>query len=87
MPMLDVVDRLLFHLGQNVSDDARRLVGGLLRPRDIHSHIRELGPGEGMVEVVFEEVIFGEVGYVGGLDVGDVGRSEHSDVHLGKGRL
>ena len=84
MPVLNVVDWLLFHLGQNVSDDPRGLVGGLLRPRDIHGHVRELGPGEGMVEVVFEEVVFGEVGDVGGLDVRDVGGSEHSDVHLVK---
>ena len=40
-----------------------------------------------MVEIVFEEVVLGEVGYVGGLNMGDVGRSEHSDVHLAKGRL
>ena len=85
MPMLNVVDRLLFHLGQNVSDDPRGFVWGLLRPRDIHGHIRELRPGKGMIEIVFEKVVFGEVGDVGGLDVGNIRRSEHADVHLAKG--
>ena len=37
-----------------------------------------------MVEIVFEEVVLREVGYVGGLDMGDVGRSEHTDVHWAK---
>ena len=34
-----------------------------------------------MVEVVFQEVVLGEVGDVGGLDVGDVGGEEDADVH------
>ncbi len=38
-----------------------------------------------MVEVVFAEIVFGEIGYVGGLDVGDVGGAEDADVHFGGG--
>lgn len=34
-----------------------------------------------MVEVVFQEVVFGEIGDVGGLDVRDIGGKEDADVH------
>ena len=34
-----------------------------------------------MIEVVFAKVIFGEVGYVCGLYMRDVGRGEGADVH------
>ena len=37
-----------------------------------------------MVEVVFQEVVFGQVGEVCGLDVGDVCGGEDSNVHLRK---
>ena len=36
-----------------------------------------------MVEVVFQEVIFGEIGDVGGLDMRDIGGMEDADVHFG----
>lgn len=36
-----------------------------------------------MVEVVFQEVIFGQVGEVRLLDMGDVGGVEDADVHFG----
>ena len=35
-----------------------------------------------MVQVVFQKVVFGEVGYVCGLDVGEVGGVEDADVHF-----
>lgn len=38
-----------------------------------------------MVEVVFAEVVFGQVGDVGGLDVRDVGGAEEADVHCWRG--
>ena len=35
-----------------------------------------------MVEVVFHEIVFGEVGNVCGLDVRDIGGCQDSDVHI-----
>lgn len=39
-----------------------------------------------MVEVVFHEVVLGEVGEVGLLDVGEVRGAEEADIHLLSGR-
>lgn len=36
-----------------------------------------------MVHVVFAKVVFGKVGDVGLLDMGDVARSQHADIHVG----
>ena len=36
-----------------------------------------------MVEVVFQEVVFGQVCYVAGLHGGEVGGAEEADVHFG----
>ena len=36
-----------------------------------------------MVEVIFQEVIFGEIGDIGGLDMRDIGGMEDADVHDG----
>lgn len=90
------VYRLLLHLGQHVphhlgvlfSSDARAgellvVAVAVLGPHN--GHEAQLRPGERMVEVVFEEVVLGEVGDVAGLDggeevdVGGVGR-EREDV-------
>lgn len=34
-----------------------------------------------MVEIVFQKVILGKIGDVGGLNVGDISRREDSNVH------
>lgn len=44
---------------------------GIPVPRAHDGHEAELRPGEGVVEVVFQEVVFGEVGDVAGLDGGE----------------
>lgn len=81
--MGDPIRRLLLHLGENIADDLGVLVGVLLRTRDIDSHEAELGPGERVVEIVFEKVVFGEVLKVGVLDEGQVGVGEDADIHGG----
>ena len=35
-----------------------------------------------MVHVVFAKVVFGQVGDVGLLDMGNVARSQHADIHV-----
>jgi hypothetical protein len=47
---------ILLHLGQDIADYARVVIGCLLGPRDIDGNVGELGPAEGMVEVVFHEI-------------------------------
>lgn len=81
--MLDIIRRLFLHFGENIANDFGRFIKGPLRVRSVDSDVGELGPGEGMVEIVFHEIIFGKVGYVCGLDVGKVGDGEDSDVHSG----
>jgi len=49
----------------------------------IYGDVAELGPAEGMVEVVFAEVVLGEVGDVGLLDVRNVRGAEDSNIHVG----
>lgn len=83
MPMLDIVCRLFFHFGENIANDFGRFIRGALRAGSVDGDVGELGPGEGMVEVVFHEIIFGEVSYVCRLNVGKVGGGEDSDVHSG----
>lgn len=34
-----------------------------------------------MVEIVFAEIVLGEIRYIGLLDVGNVGKAERSDIH------
>lgn len=83
MPMLDIIDRFFFHFGENIANDFRGVVRGSLRAGSVDSDVGKLRPGEGVIEVVFHKIIFGKVGYICGLDVGEVGRSEDSDVHFG----
>lgn len=82
MSMLQPIRRLLLHLGQHVPDNLGILPGhiaaswlpvtagvsgvSVARPHD--SDETQLRPGEGVVEVVFQEVVFGEIGYVACLD-------------------
>lgn len=56
MPVLHPIRGILLHLGQDIADYARVVIGCLLGPRDIDGNVGELGPAEGMVEVVFHEV-------------------------------
>ena len=83
MPMLDIIDRLFFHFRENIANDFWGVVRGSLRAGSVDSDVGKLRPRESVVEVVFHEIIFGEVGYICGLDVREVGRSEDSDVHFG----
>lgn len=56
MPMLHSIRRILLHLGEHIAYDPRVVVGSLLGARDVDCYVRELGPGEGMIEVVFHEI-------------------------------
>jgi hypothetical protein len=66
--VLHAVGRLLLHLSEDIADDLGVVVGGLGGPRHVDGDIGELGPREGVVEVVLEEVVLGEVLDVGVLD-------------------
>lgn len=83
MPVLQAVRRLLLHLRQHVADDPWGVIRGLSGAGGVDGDVGEGGPGKGVVEVVFQEVVFGEIGQVGLLDVGDVGGVEGADVHCG----
>lgn len=48
----DAIGGLLLHLGQDVADDLGVVVGGTLGAGDVDGDIAELGPREGVVEVV-----------------------------------
>ena len=48
----------------------------------IHRHITQLRPAHGMVQVVLAKVVFGQVGDVGELDVGNVLGSKDADIHF-----
>lgn len=83
MPMLHTIRGLLLHLGEHVADDLGVLVGVLLGAGDVDGDVAELGPGQRVVQVVLEEVVFGQVFEVGVLDEGEVGGGEDADVHCG----
>ena len=79
--VLHTVGRVFFHLGQDVADDFGIFLFLLLllfwavllvRGADDGDE-RELRPGQGVVEVVFEKVVFRQVGDVAGLDGGEEG--------------
>lgn len=82
--VLDAVAGLLLHLGQDIANDLGVVVGRLLGARDVDGDEAELGPGQGVVQVVLEEVVLGQVLEVGVLDQGEIGRSEESDIHDGR---
>lgn len=97
MSMLHPVRRLLLHLCKHISDNLGVLAGevvwflvAIARAHD--GDEAELWPGQGVVEVVFQKVVLGEVCDVAGLDCGeevDVGGvgGEGDDVdHFGGGR-
>lgn len=87
MPMLHPIRRLLLHLREHIPNNlgilARqipapglpaRLPAGVLCVSVLGADDGDEGqlrPGEGVVEVVFQEVVFGEVGDVAGLDAGE----------------
>lgn len=87
MPMLHPIRRLLLHLRQHIPNNlgilARqipapglpaRISAGVLCvsvPGAHNGDEGQLRPGEGVVEVVFQEVVLGEVGDIAGLDGGE----------------
>lgn len=83
MAMRDPIRRFFLHLGKDVPHDPRWIVHRFGRAGDIDCNIRELRPREGVVEVVFEEVVFGKVSEVRGLNVRNVGGAEGPDIHSG----
>lgn len=56
MTVLHSVRGVLLHLGQYIAYDARVIVRGFFRPRDVDGYVGKLGPGQCMVEVVFHEI-------------------------------
>jgi hypothetical protein len=70
------VTGFFLHLCEHVADNLWWIVGSLLRARYINSDITQLWPAHGMVHVVFAKVVFGQVGDVGLLDVGNVAWTE-----------
>lgn len=54
--VLDSIRGILFHFREDIADDAGVVVGGFLWPGDVDCDVGELGPGEGVVEVVFHEI-------------------------------
>ncbi len=89
VPVLHAIHGLLLHLREDVADDLGGVVGGARGAGDVDGDVGELWPGEGVVEVVLQEVVLRQVGDVGGLHVGDVGGEEDADVHCwwrGRGR-
>lgn len=82
--VLYTVGGLLLHLGQDIADNLGVVVGRLLGTGDIDGDEAELRPREGVVEVVLEKVILGQVLEVGVLNEWKVGWSEESDIHGGR---
>jgi hypothetical protein len=54
--MLHPIRRILLHLSEHIAYDSRVVVGCLFGTRDVDCYVGELGPGEGVVEVVFHEI-------------------------------
>lgn len=73
MAVGDAIGRLFFHFCEDVANDFRGV--------DVDRNKRELRPGKGMVEVVFEEVVFREVGDISFLDRREVVTGECADIH------
>lgn len=66
--VLNAVGGLLLHLGQDIAHDLGVVIGRLLGAGNIDGDEAELGPREGVVEVVLEEVVLWQVLEVGVLD-------------------
>ncbi|OLN86428.1 hypothetical protein CCHL11_06393 [Colletotrichum chlorophyti] len=81
--MGDAVRGLLLHLGQDIADDLGVVIRGVFGARDVDGDIAELGPREGVVEVVLEEVVLWQVLEVGVLYEREVGGLEEADIHGG----
>ena len=81
MPVLYAVRRLFLHFREHIANNLGGVVWRAFRGGDVDGDIREVGPGKGVVEVVFQEVVLREVVDVGGLDGGNVGGAEEADVH------
>jgi hypothetical protein len=81
----DAVGGLLLHLGEHIADDLGVVVGGLFGAGDVDGDEGQLGPRQGVVQVVLEEIVLGQVLEVGVLDQRYVGRAEEADVHGGGG--
>lgn len=56
VPMLHPIRGVLLHLRKHIAYDPRVVIGRLLRTGDVDCDVGELGPGEGVVEVVFHEI-------------------------------
>jgi hypothetical protein len=57
--MLHPVRRILLHLCEDIANNARVVIRGLLGAGDVDGDVGELGPAERMVEVVFHEIAGG----------------------------
>jgi hypothetical protein len=77
MTMRNTIRRLLLHFreyiphdfGVIIVDSSGPAVFGVSRSHD--GHEAELGPCQGVVEVIFQKVVFGQVGDVAGLYGGE----------------
>ena len=54
--MLYAIRRILLHFGEYIADNAGVVVGGFLGTGDVDGDVGELGPGEGVVEIVLHEI-------------------------------
>ena len=82
MPVLHPVRGLFLHFRKHITYYPGGVVGCLGGAGSVDRDVGEGGPREGVVEVVFEEVVLGEIGEVRLLYVGDVGGVEGPDVHV-----
>jgi hypothetical protein len=56
MAMLHTIRRIFFHLRKHIANNSGVIVRRLFGARNIYCDIGELGPGKGMVEIVFHEI-------------------------------
>jgi hypothetical protein len=81
MAVLNSINWLLLHLCEHIAYNSWIVIGTFLGPRDIYGHEGELGPGKGVIQIVFHKVVFGEIGDVSMLDVRNIRRAHKSDIH------
>lgn len=79
----DTVGRLLLHFCNDIADNLGVVVGALGGARDVDGDEAELRPRQAVVEVVLEEVVFGEVLEVGVLDQRQIRVAQGSNIHGG----
>ena len=79
--MRNAVHWFFFHLGQDIANDLRGFIRTSLKSGSVNGDIGELWPRKSVIKIVFQKIVFGKIGDVCRLNMGNIRGSKYSNIH------